>query len=855
MKATLLSSPRPATRTFRLAAILLLFSGAASLGHQLVWTRRMMDLIGATGESNARVFGCFFLGLSLGSAYSSWLIPKIQRPWRILAFIEFGAALLCLPILLLPSWSAHVWPLVGPEKLLRWQGAAVKLALSILLVVPPTFFMGLFMPVLASCALQLGGSLDRQGIWLYAFNTFGGIFGLTALLAFTLQLAGADGSIAILMLLDIAVGMQCLLKDRHMAPQEAKTDPNPIALQPPLRKPPFYLSLGLSFASGVGTLAVEVLCVQVVNLVAPVCFYPAGVVLLSVILLLAVSALLVPTLVSKFRRPDKILPPVFLLAGLAIALFPVLFINQPINREHFGSGKTLWGFFVGMMGPLLFALGPAILIGGAVFPLVISSYGPIAGREAGRRLGLLLAVNGLGGIVGAETAIRFLAPNFGYFSSVGVIAVAYELVALFLVLSRDGRNAVRLLAPLVGIIITCWITKTRLAYMLHFFSDPSSTVLQILNGRAGSLAVVQNPRFGKALIFNNAYFLGSEGAQADEEREAHLPLLLHQAPRDVAFLGLGTGITAGAALLHQPVKSVTVLELSSEVARAADEFFQERNHNICHDPSAKVYVEDARIYIAASPNRFDVIIGDLFTPWRPGEAGLCSLEAFQASRRALRDGGLFCQWLPMHQLTPRQFELILSTFNAVFSKAYIFVDNLKGRSLPLALIGFNGDELRWDVLAQRCAQERSHGRVLDPTVRHPEGVAMLYLGESLAPKPPQDAVNTLGNLRIELGASLQLVAGDASSYYASANGGWAAFVETRLATIASDPALPPALHSLPALGFSFLKAEIAAVLTQPNAEAQYESALRQLPAAMLSDRAADWSLWAADRTPPTMKDK
>ncbi len=50
----------------------------------------------------------------------------------------------------------------------------------------------------------------------------------------------------------------------------------------------------------------------------------------------------------------------------------------------------------------------------------------------------------------------------------------------------------------------------------------------------------------------------------DERMQAHLPLLLHPSPRRVAFLGLGTGITAGAAVLH-PVDDVTAVELIPEV--------------------------------------------------------------------------------------------------------------------------------------------------------------------------------------------------------------------------------------------------------------------------------------------------
>jgi spermidine synthase len=65
-------------------------------------------------------------------------------------------------------------------------------------------------------------------------------------------------------------------------------------------------------------------------------------------------------------------------------------------------------------------------------------------------------------------------------------------------------------------------------------------------------------------------------------------------------------------------------------------------------------VEDGRTYIASTSDRFDVISGDLFLPWAPGESRLYSIEHFQAVRRALKSDGIFCQWLAMNQLTRYQ---------------------------------------------------------------------------------------------------------------------------------------------------------------------------------------------------------
>ena len=138
-----------------LALTLTIASGCAALGHELLWTRRLIDLLGASGESVARVFGCFCCGLALGGALASARYQSINRPWRFLAFAEAMVALLSLPAVFLPKWTAWIWPMMGPERLVSWQGAAAKLILSVLVVVPPSVAMGLTLPTLVKAIAGL----------------------------------------------------------------------------------------------------------------------------------------------------------------------------------------------------------------------------------------------------------------------------------------------------------------------------------------------------------------------------------------------------------------------------------------------------------------------------------------------------------------------------------------------------------------------------------------------------------------------------------------------------------------------------------------------------------------------------
>ncbi len=623
---------------FSLVLGLLLVSGTAALGHEILWTRRMIDLLGASAEASARVFECFFLGLALGAATVSFVLPRVRRPWRALGWVELGVALFCLPALLIPEWTGWIWPTLGAERLLSWPGSVLKTVLSVLIILPPAILMGMTLPLAVSV---LGGrlpDLPRREIWLYAVNTLGGVLGLALVVLLLLQWAGAFGSMLAMIALNLAVAAKCFQRHRRKSHLDAKdalrAETGPVS---PLRfgGVPFFFA----FFSGAGVLSLEVLGLAMANLAAPLAIYPQAGILLCVILLLAVAAAAVPKWVRRFGAPGPILPVCLAAAALFIAVAPMVFMALPAVRAgYFGYGVGFEGFLGYLAGVTFLVLGPAVLLAGTVFPLLISWPGkndPLPERW----LGGLLAVNGLGGIAGAEISYRLLLPGFGVHVGIGMIAIGYSLAAVGLVLAVRGGQRTRFLFPVATFLGVCCLVALALVKLPIFFDTEHFKLVDLRSAREGSLAVVESPSSGRAMIFDNQYLLAGSGSTPGLRRQAHLPLLFHPAPAKVAFIGLGTGITASGALEHAAVQSITAVELSRLVAAAAARDFGQFNHHICHDSRAQVHVEDARIYLEASPNQFDVVIGDLFTPWRPGEASLSGLEEFQAARRALRGGG------------------------------------------------------------------------------------------------------------------------------------------------------------------------------------------------------------------------
>ena len=75
----------------------------------------------------------------------------------------------------------------------------------------------------------------------------------------------------------------------------------------------------------------------------------------------------------------------------------------------------------------------------------------------------------------------------------------------------------------------------------------------------------------------------------------HIPMLLHQDPRAVLVIGMGSGITAGAVSRH-PVERLDIVEIEPAVAEAS-RFFAHIHGDVLKDPRTRVAFADGRNYL------------------------------------------------------------------------------------------------------------------------------------------------------------------------------------------------------------------------------------------------------------------
>ena len=198
----------PKTTWFWIAAI----TGLTSFVYEIVWIRLLSLLLGSSSHSFDQMLSAFILGLSLGSAVSGRLLKKDSLVVLSMAQILMAFFALCTLYFHQPFWGMmnEANQIFNPtsDGYICWS--LFKYALSMLWMIPTSFFAGMTLPLITLILTRAFKSEAPIGK-VYGWNTLGSIIGSAGgglLLLPILQLKGALVTAA---LLDFAIGFILLV--------------------------------------------------------------------------------------------------------------------------------------------------------------------------------------------------------------------------------------------------------------------------------------------------------------------------------------------------------------------------------------------------------------------------------------------------------------------------------------------------------------------------------------------------------------------------------------------------------------------------------------------------------------------
>jgi spermidine synthase len=176
-------------------------SGACALGAEVVWTRLLSLMLGATVYTFSMILAVFLGGLGLGSAAGAWMARTIERPRVALGWCQLlqTAAVAWAAIMIadaLPYWPIN--PSLAPSP---WFTLQLDLTRSAWAVFPAACLWGASFPLALAAAAARGQDPSRLVSGVYAANTIGAIVGSLGFSLVLIPLVGTQRSQQILIAL------------------------------------------------------------------------------------------------------------------------------------------------------------------------------------------------------------------------------------------------------------------------------------------------------------------------------------------------------------------------------------------------------------------------------------------------------------------------------------------------------------------------------------------------------------------------------------------------------------------------------------------------------------------------------
>jgi spermidine synthase len=175
----------------RLVYIAIALSGLTALGAEVVWTRVLSLLFGATTYTFSLILAVFLVGLGIGSSLGAALARSVSNPKAALGWVQLG---LCLSL----AWAAYstadslpFWPInpsISTSPSFNFQ---LDLMRAIWVMLPGALLWGISFPLALVSVAAPGQDSARLVGGVYAANTVGAIVGASVT---SLGMVGTVGS-------------------------------------------------------------------------------------------------------------------------------------------------------------------------------------------------------------------------------------------------------------------------------------------------------------------------------------------------------------------------------------------------------------------------------------------------------------------------------------------------------------------------------------------------------------------------------------------------------------------------------------------------------------------------------------
>jgi spermidine synthase len=678
-------------------ALVFFTSGFSGLVYESIWTQYIKLFLGHAAYAQIFVL-CLFMG---GMAFGAFVVGRFAGRWMRLmgcyALIELLIGFMGLFFHQQYLWGMEVFyqyllPLMGQG----WLIDGAKWLAAMILILPQTILLGMTFPIFAGAVIRKHqDSSGRVISLLYFANSLGGAIGVLVSGFVLIEQVGLPGTILTAGLLNCLVALSAWRLSKYYDQQPINVD-IPAAAVSTVDKPIVagvvlsgWAILAIAALTGAASFMYEVGWIRMLSLVMGSATHSFELMLSAFILGLALGSFWIRTRLDSFGDPIRVLAYIQLAMAFAAACTIPLYnhvfswmawMMGALERSEAGYGLYLLFSHVLALCVML----PATVLAGMTLPLLTKIL--LRSQSGTQSVGYVYAANTVGAIMGILVGGFWIMPTLGLKNVVAAGAIVDAMVGIMLIgviwysISKYTRYGV--VASGIAIILLCsqfsfdvglmgsgvYRTGSLMSADAVVFHRDGVTATITVEDHKDHKAIRTNGKPDAAMSFDSSPTI-------DETTMillGALPLSVHPDPKNVAVIGLGSGLTSHALLSDSRLAHVTTIEIEPAMIEGA-RLFGDRVKRVFEDERGSIVVEDAKTYFVKQKEKYDFIVSEPSNPWVSGVASLFTHEFYRLAKSHLHPQGVFVQWIHLYEIDVETLAPVFKALGSVFEDYTLYV--------------------------------------------------------------------------------------------------------------------------------------------------------------------------------------
>jgi predicted membrane-bound spermidine synthase len=670
-------------------------SGFSGLIYESIWSHYLKLFLGHAAYAQSLVLIIFMGGMAIGSYVASRFSAKTRSPLLIYAAVELVvgiAALLFHNVFtsIIETFYSSILPSIGSPL----AGATLKWLAASILIMPQSILLGMTFPIMSAGIIRRypdtpGGSIAM----LYFTNSIGAALGVLASGFWLIKHVGLPGTIVSAGLLNIVLAITVWVLVR--LDESPETAPIKSETRPGGESSPKQIFLVAAFITGAASFMYEISWIRMLSLVLGATTHSFELMLSAFITGLAFGGLWIKRRIDRIASPVRFSGYVQLIMGvLALLTIPVFIASfgwmEWLLRALDITDAGYTGYSLASHAIALLVMLPTTFMAGMTLPLF--TYVLLREGHGEASIGQIYAANTIGAIVGVLATVHIGLPMLGLKGAIVVGALLDVCLGLVLLSrGRQGRKrsfdlatagAVSVATLVVTVVIVdidpkmliSGVYRTGTATLpaadkVVFYQDGKTSTVSLLAREGGMVVLATNGKPDATIQFN------PEAEASNDEVTmviaAALPMAYMPDAKNIANIGMGSGLTTHVMLAHEGVEILDTIEIESAMVSAATGY-GDFVDNAFTDERSKIHIEDAKTFFSLHNSVYDIIIAEPSNPWVSGVASLFSTEFYRTVRRHLADEGLFVQWIQLYEFDNQLAASILKALSENFADYVIY---------------------------------------------------------------------------------------------------------------------------------------------------------------------------------------